>query len=925
MSRDGGRILANATDEISKLKEITDKLEQGIVDLFESEKYMEYLRTMSRFYNYSFNNTLLIAMQKPDATLIAGYNSWQKNFERHVLKGEKGIRIIAPAPYKKKEVMEKIDQNTQRPVLDPMGKPVVEEVEITIPAFRVVPVFDVSQTEGKEISDLVINELMGTVENYSIFMQALSEVSPAPIEFELIEGGAKGYYRLIDKSIAIQKDMSEIQTLKTTIHEIAHAKLHDVESNRAIGVEVISKGRRTMEVEAESVAYTVCQHYGIETSDYSFGYVAGWSSGKGLGELKSSLELIRNTASELINSIDEQVELIQKLQIEEVKKEPLSPMQKAEKLIDLMEKEKPQFSGDEKDLMMNYAFQLGDIDKVTLLADQLAEQGYGLEYGFANPDIVKQVNLEVDLVQNQRDENIINQEALLLNEAEDYFAIYQLKDIPETREFRFESMEYMHNLRFSIDKKNYDFIYSAHLSEEMTLGEIFQTFYLNRPEDFKGHSLSMSDVIVLQKNGERTAHYIDKLGFEEIPHFFIKEHEKVLSNNEVGSDHSNYSISFYTAECMEFPNYGEYHDHLSLDEAVKIYEAMPSNRLNAGKGIGFILHNAVEARPGLEDASFELYSGRKIDVDIINSIPEFKNNVLVQQAILDIEKYFPGCVVQEKIMDNKFVQEEAIIKEPMVTVIWSESPFLKEGVVYPISEANKLFGELDNRQRADREKKDYDGLSYHKTKFQIEYVVEGKIYKYGGRQDFGDGDGNLIEHIRGSAEFYLKNKEYQKYLKSSNENDYERTTKHYENIIDVYVPYLRMHCNLTEIEQNIKLSISISNDGRMDYYEAMQEYVADSREKLNTNYGEIKLLDPPKMEDYIRDNTVEKAHEFSEGNDNIFGAIVTHDKSKNVGDLQHKKVSIKDQLSMNKERIEKKQEAFMRMKENGKNKEMRIE
>ena len=348
-----------------QVREITDRLEQGIKELFESERFKEYLRTMSKFYNYSFNNTLLIAMQKPEATLIAGYTAWQRNFDRHVMKGEKGIRILAPAPYKAKVEKEKIDPKTQKPMLDKDGKPITETVEVMRPAFKVVSVFDVSQTEGKELPDIVVDELTGSVENYAAFFEALRQESPVPIAFEDISGGAKGYYHLEDRRIAIQEGMSEVQTVKTAIHEIAHAKLHaldqpevkpewkvvmvseggtrkelmtglasEQEANEAAEkldwryvdenqfewrleveeddtpVQEAKKDRHTKEVEAEAVAYTVCQRYGIETSDYSFGYIAGWSSDKETKELKGSLETIRRTAAEMIGSIDEKLKVL---------------------------------------------------------------------------------------------------------------------------------------------------------------------------------------------------------------------------------------------------------------------------------------------------------------------------------------------------------------------------------------------------------------------------------------------------------------------------------------------------------------------------------------------------------------------------------------------------------------------------------------
>ena len=286
-----------------QVREITDKLEQGIKELFESERFKEYLRTMSKFYNYSFNNTLLIAMQKPEATYVAGYTSWQRNFDRQVMKGEKGIKILAPAPYKAQEEREKIDPVTQKPVIGADGKTVTETVEVLRPAFKVVSVFDVSQTDGKELPDIIVDELKGTVENYEAFFDALRQESPVPISFEDIPGGAKGFFSPVESRIAIQEGMSEIQTVKTAIHEIAHAKLHAVKPDEKAAPED-KKDRHTKEVEAESVAYTVCQRYGIETSDYSFGYIAGWSSGKETKELKSSLDTIRKTAAEMIEGID---------------------------------------------------------------------------------------------------------------------------------------------------------------------------------------------------------------------------------------------------------------------------------------------------------------------------------------------------------------------------------------------------------------------------------------------------------------------------------------------------------------------------------------------------------------------------------------------------------------------------------------------
>ena len=303
--------MADAKTEKQKVKEITDKLEEGLKELFESEKYKSYLTTMSKFHNYSFNNTLLIAMQKPEATLVAGYQAWQKNFNRHVNKGERGIRILAPAPYKIKEERDKLDPVTGEVMLDKDGTPQTEEVEIKIPAFRAVSVFDVSQTDGEPLPELEAKELLSTVEGYEDFINAITYVAHAPIGFEDIPGASKGYFNIEKNRIAVQEGMSESQTLKTMVHETAHSMLHNKEVNKE-DILAPAKDRNTKEVEAESIAFTVYNHFSIDTSDYSVGYIAGWSNGKDMKELKSSLDTIRRTASELITGIEEQLREIQR-------------------------------------------------------------------------------------------------------------------------------------------------------------------------------------------------------------------------------------------------------------------------------------------------------------------------------------------------------------------------------------------------------------------------------------------------------------------------------------------------------------------------------------------------------------------------------------------------------------------------------------
>lgn len=307
--RDTIQIDLTGKNSVERIKEITDKLETGLKNLFDSEQYRSYLNTMAKFHNYSFNNTLLIAMQKPDASLVAGFHKWKNELGRTVKKGEKAIKILAPVPYKKKVMMTKIDPNTNQPVFDKDGAPVKEEKEITVQAFKIASVFDVSQTEGRKIPTIGVHELTGSVEQYPVFFEAIKKISPVPVEFENIRSGARGYYHQVEKRIAIQFGMSEMQNLKTLIHEIAHARLHAIDKDNP---PENPPDRYTKEVQAESVAYTVCQHYGLDTSNYSFGYIAGWSEGKELPELKASLETIRTASHELITDIDRELADLQK-------------------------------------------------------------------------------------------------------------------------------------------------------------------------------------------------------------------------------------------------------------------------------------------------------------------------------------------------------------------------------------------------------------------------------------------------------------------------------------------------------------------------------------------------------------------------------------------------------------------------------------
>ena len=501
-------IVLTSEKPAEKLKEITDRLEQGITELFDSERYKEYLRVMSKFHNYSFNNTLLIAMQKPDASLIAGFNAWKNNFGRNVMKGQKGIKILAPSPFKIKKEMEKIDPQTQKAIIGKDGKPVTEEKEITIPAFKVVSVFDVSQTEGRELPDIAVNMLTGDVEHYKDVFAALEKTSPVPVGFEKIESGAHGYYHLEDKRIALDEGMSELQTLKTLIHEIAHVKLHDIDLNAPLEDLENRPDRRTREVQAESIAYTVCQHYGLDTSDYSFGYVAGWSAGRELAELKSSLETIRSAAAEIINSIDGHIVELQKEQAQDAPREKAAMPEYIYKI-----EANPRTTGDNDRFFLqaylpqeNGRAKIGDVLYIGSLAKCRELMG-GLNAGELTQGEVKELYAKAQEVEADKDT----------------FSIYQLKQGDETRDFRFEPYDRLQAAGNVVDKANYELVYSAPLALGTSLEDIYTRFNIDHPADFKGHSLSVSDVVVLHQNRQDAAHYVDSFGYKEVPEFLQEQ------------------------------------------------------------------------------------------------------------------------------------------------------------------------------------------------------------------------------------------------------------------------------------------------------------------------------------------------------------------------------------------------------------------
>jgi len=444
-----------------KLKEITAKLEAGIKGIFDSEQYKTYLKTLSKFHNYSFNNCLLIAMQKPDASHVAGFNAWRDDFKRPVMKGEKGIKILAPAPFKTKKQVDAVGADG-KPIFDKSGRRVKEEKEITVPAFKVTTVFDVSQTDGEPLPQLGVNELAGSVDKYKDFFAALEKTSLVPIGFEAITSGAKGYYEQMEKRIAINEGMSELQNLKTAIHEIAHSRLHDIDKNAP--KDTPRPDRRTREVEAESIAYTVCQHYGLDTSDYSFGYVATWSGGKELDVLKASLDTIRKEADAIITEVDKHFAELTQSKEQTAERQPSH-----EKWSEPATPENaPDNPGVPSDNVKAY----------------LPEQG-------------------------------------------NTFTIYQLKDGDQTRDLRFEPLERLEAAGLAVELANYDKIYSAPLENGATLEKLYFTFNMDRPEDFKGHSLSISDVVVMNRDGKETAFYVDGggKGFQELPGFLTPKEQ----------------------------------------------------------------------------------------------------------------------------------------------------------------------------------------------------------------------------------------------------------------------------------------------------------------------------------------------------------------------------------------------------------------
>ena len=606
--------MAEKQSNKDRLKEITNSIENGIKELFESEKYKNYLRTMSRFHKYSVNNTMLIYMQKPDATVVAGFNKWRDQFGRNVLKGEKGIKIIAPTPYKKKIEEAKLDPDTKLPMLDADGKAIMEEKEIRIPMYKPVTVFDVSQTEGKPLPQLAA-DLTGNVQNYEVFMEAVKRSAPVPVFMENMTG-MDGYYDDENQRIAVHAGMSEVQTVCAAIHEIAHSLLHShskeaneltpswkvvmvseggtkhdfssgfkteaeakhfaeaenwryLDENRfewrleveedLSAVKTAALSRNTEEVQAESISYAVCAYFGIETGENSFGYIATWSKGKELPELKASLETINRTASGLITDIDRNYKMLMKEC--GLDKEPESLA--AEPVQEITVQEPEPVSAPDNGCVpdpaisvesMN-AYGYTDANMLPLTKERALElMERDVTVYMLHTDNTEAMAFDADEIRSF--DGIFGVEAsewetvkdrfapqdyekAFLDNPGDSFAIYQLRDNDDTARLRYMNSEYLEKKGLSVQKENYAAVYAGDLDRggdtQDRLNELYETFNIRRPEDFRGHSLSVSDIVALKQNGVVSCHYVDSWGFKELPGFFLKP-ENYLKNAEMAME-----------------------------------------------------------------------------------------------------------------------------------------------------------------------------------------------------------------------------------------------------------------------------------------------------------------------------------------------------------------------------------------------------
>ena len=773
-------ILLNGQNSAERMKEITDRLETGIQELFESERYKAYLTTMSKFHSYSFNNTLLIAMQ--GGQLVAGYNKWRDDFHRNVKKGEKAIKILAPAPFKAKKEVQKLDAQG-RPVMGKDGKPVTEVQEIQVPAFKIVSVFDVSQTEGEPLPSIGVEELTGSVERYGEFFKALEQTSPVPIGFEDIPGGSHGYYHLTEKRIAIQEGMSELQTLKTAIHEIAHSKLHAIDPEAPAIEQADRPDSRTREVQAESVAYAVCQHYGLDTSDYSFGYVAGWSSGKDLKELKASLETIRATAHELITTIDGHLAQLQKERQAQQEQPQAAPMEQAaeqpdpDSVFSKLPPEQQQEMTDSVKAMLQTLID-ADLKSTGEVSQETKEAAQAQGFTIAGDGTLEQA------------------------------------EAPQEAAYRLESSDYLY---IQTSETGYDY-----------------TLYGPDYKELDGGQLDNPDLSLAEAGKE-----------------ILAIHERPAGTMEplTGDGLDDFLEATEQANAIPQPQAWNGIDGL-LNGKPFIPEASPADRAAA------LIELAEKNAPRLGSEERQLivaYAESVGDTDkvigLINRLCE--QGYELQKGQMDsfvkseIESEIAVANAQRQIAQNPAA-------EPVVTILWSESPHLKDGQQMPLHEAEAVFKELDSARRHDREQPGYMGHWYDKTKFRIDFTMQGQPDSYEGRQDFGDGDGSLIQHIRGYHEYYAQDESWKNHvLHHEGPEAWEADKAQRDMLLHEFIPYMELHCNLAAMEQEARRPLRSGETltpEQTAYFNAVLDYVKECRPLLNQ--GQYHLPEPPQLADF---------------------------------------------------------------------------
>ena len=770
-------ILLNGQNSAERMKEITDRLETGTQELFESERYKAYLTTMSKFHSYSFNNTLLIAMQ--GGQLVAGYNKWRDDFHRNVKKGEKAIKILAPAPFKAKKEVQKLDAQG-RPVMGKDGKPVTEVQEIQVPAFKIVSVFDVSQTEGEPLPSIGVEELTGSVERYGEFFKALEQTSPVPIGFEDIPGGSHGYYHLTEKRIAIQEGMSELQTLKTAIHEIAHSKLHAIDPEAPAIEQADRPDSRTREVQAESVAYAVCQHYGLDTSDYSFGYVAGWSSGKDLKELKASLETIRTTAHELITTIDGHLAQLQKERQAQQEQPQAAPLEQAaeqpdpDSVFSKLSPEQQQEMTDSVKAMLQTLID-ADLKSTGEVSQGTKEAAQAQGFTIAGDGTLEQA------------------------------------EAPQEAAYRLESGDYLY---IQTSETGYDY-----------------TLYGPDYKELDGGQLDNSDLTLAEAGKEI-------LAIHELPAGAMEP----LTGDRL----DGFLEATEQANAISQPQAWNGIDGL-LNGKPFMPEASPADRAAA------LIELAEKNAPRLGSEERQLivaYAEAVGDNDkvigLINRLCE--QGYELQKGQMDsfvkseIESEIAVANAQRQIAQNPAA-------EPVVTILWSESPHLKDGQQMPLHEAEAVFKELDSARRHEREQ---PGYWYDKTKFRIDFTMQGQPDSYEGRQDFGDGDGSLIQHIRGYHEYYAQDESWKNHvLHHEGPEAWEADKAQRDMLLHEFVPYMELHCNLAAMEQEARRPLRSGETltpEQTAYFNAVLDYVKECRPLLNQ--GQYHLPEPPQLADF---------------------------------------------------------------------------